>query len=115
MNSLSRPVTVVEKKASHMGILERFRINKAIEEVLNTTKDEWAFQYLVEALEDEDWWVRERAMNALANLDDQRAVPALLRSLRSMLEAKLITGNEAYRKAVNKSEFEPFRKQEAAV
>jgi twitching motility protein PilT len=32
--------------------------------------------------------------------------------LRSLLDAKLITGEEAYRKAVNKSKFEPFREQE---
>jgi twitching motility protein PilT len=34
-------------------------------------------------------------------------------SLRRMLDAKLITGSEAYRKAVNKSEFEQFWEQEA--
>jgi hypothetical protein len=32
--------------------------------------------------------------------------------LRGLLDAKLITGTEAYRKALNKEEFEPFRNLE---
>jgi hypothetical protein len=36
-------------------------------------------------------------------------------SLRKMVQAKLITGDEAYLKAVVKSDFEQFREQEVAV
>jgi len=47
-------------------------------EILNTTKDERAFDYLVKALNDPDWWVRERAIDALANLGNKNAVPHLV-------------------------------------
>ena len=47
-------------------------------EILNTTKDERAFGYLVKALQDPDWWVRERAIDALANLGNKEAVAHLI-------------------------------------
>jgi twitching motility protein PilT len=62
--------------------------------------------------------IREGKTGQLVGVIERGALlgmQSLDHSLRSMLEAKLITGNEAYRKAVNKSEFEPFREQEAAV
>jgi hypothetical protein len=51
-------------------------------EILNTTKDPRALKALVEALDDPDWWVQERAVDALAALGDRHAVPAFLRLLQ---------------------------------
>jgi serine/threonine-protein kinase len=56
-------------------------------EILNTTKDARAYDYLTKALQDPDWWVRERAIDALANLGDTRAVPALIDILTSDSQA----------------------------
>jgi len=57
-------------------------IRRCAIEILNTTKtqagEERTLTSLVGALEDVDWWVRERAIDALARLGDKRAVPALL-------------------------------------
>jgi len=58
-------------------------IRRSAIEILITIRpqagDERIFNALVDALNDEDWWVRERAIDALAGLGDIRAVPALLR------------------------------------
>jgi len=51
-------------------------------EILNTTRDSQAFSALVGALDDADWWVQERTVDALAALGDSRAVPALIRLLQ---------------------------------
>jgi len=57
-------------------------IRRCAIEILNTTRgqvgEERTLASLVGALEDEDWWVRERAIDALASIGDRRAVPALL-------------------------------------
>jgi serine/threonine-protein kinase len=42
---------------------------------------------LLEALGDPDWWVRERAIDALASLGDRRAVPPLLRVMEQDVKA----------------------------
>ena len=42
---------------------------------------------LLEALGDADWWVRERAIDALAGLGDRRAVPPLLRVMEQDVKA----------------------------
>jgi len=50
-------------------------------EILNLTKDPRALASLIAALDDPDWWVRERALDALANMRDARAIPAIQRFL----------------------------------
>ena len=59
------------------GTGDEFMRRTAVE-ILNTTKDARAFGYLVKALKDADWWVRERAIDALANLGNKEAVPHLV-------------------------------------
>lgn len=58
-------------------------IRRCAIEILNSnpahTAHEQVFQSLVEALDDEDWWVRERAIDALGVAGDRRAVAPLLR------------------------------------
>jgi serine/threonine-protein kinase len=54
-------------------------IRRCAVEILNTTRDPQAFKTLVNALDDPDWWVQERAVDALATLGDRHAVPTLLR------------------------------------
>ena len=60
-------------------------IRRCAIEILNTTRaqggEERTLNSLVGALDDEDWWVRERAIDALARIGDRRAVPALLKVL----------------------------------
>ncbi|MDH3454789.1 MAG: HEAT repeat domain-containing protein, partial [Desulfuromonadales bacterium] len=43
-------------------------------EFFNNVVDPLAFDALIERLEDEDWWVREKALRALGKLKDERAV-----------------------------------------
>lgn len=43
-------------------------------EFFNNVIDPLAFDALIERLEDEDWWVREKALRALGKLKDERAV-----------------------------------------
>jgi serine/threonine-protein kinase len=62
-------------------------IRRAAIEILNATKDERAFDHLVSALEDSDWWVRERAVDALAEIGNTQAVPSLLKMLKKKDEA----------------------------
>ena len=62
--------------------------------------------------------IREGKTSQLTGVIERGALlgmKSLDHSLRSLLDAKLITGNEAYRKAVSKGEFEQFREQEPAV
>ena len=59
--------------------------------------------------------IREGKAAQLAGVIERGALlgmQSLDQSLRSMVEAKLITGLEAYRKAVNKTEFERFCTEE---
>ncbi len=62
--------------------------------------------------------IREGKTSQLTGVIERGALlgmKSLDHSLRSLLDAKLITGSEAYRKAVSKGEFEQFREQEPAV
>ncbi len=62
--------------------------------------------------------LREGKTNQLAGVIERSALlgmQSLDHSLHRFLDARLITGNEAYRKAVNKAEFEQFREQEPLV
>lgn len=51
-------------------------------EVINTTRDERAREHLVGALQDSDWWVKERAIDALAVMGGKHS----LKVLREVLE-----------------------------
>ena len=55
-------------------------IRRAAIEILNQTKDERAIKQLIEATRDADWWVSERAVDALAEIGSKRAVPRLVRN-----------------------------------
>jgi hypothetical protein len=59
-------------------------------EILNSVKDERAVAKLIEALKDPDWWVRERAADALANMGDTKAVPALIEMLQTQPESAAV-------------------------
>ena len=41
-------------------------IRRTAIEILNATKDETAVDHLIKATDDSDWWVRERAVDALS-------------------------------------------------
>src|SRR5690606_640655 len=56
-------------------------IRRAAIEILNTCRDKRAVDHLIEATADPDWWVSERAADALAELGDPKAVPAILKML----------------------------------
>ncbi len=53
-------------------------IRRAAIEILNTCRDKRAVDKLIEATRDKDWWVSERAADALAEIGDAKALPALL-------------------------------------
>ncbi|MEM9026292.1 MAG: hypothetical protein AAGB06_05100 [Verrucomicrobiota bacterium] len=42
-------------------------------EIINATEDDSTYNALIGALEDSDWWVRERAVDGLANLGNKQA------------------------------------------
>ena len=50
-------------------------MRRAAIEILNQTKDERAVNFLIEATKDKDWWVSERAVDALAEIGSKKAVP----------------------------------------
>ncbi len=56
-------------------------IRRSAIEIINATKDEMAVEHLMKATEDEDWWVRERAVDALAQIGNKKAVPKLVAML----------------------------------
>jgi len=58
-------------------------IRRAAIEILNQTKDERAVDHLIQASRDDDWWVSERAIDALAEIGSKRALPRLLEMLKS--------------------------------
>jgi eukaryotic-like serine/threonine-protein kinase len=66
-------------------------IRRCAVEILITTRvktgGEAIFTSLVDALNDGDWWVRERAIDALAGLGDPRAVPPLIRVMEQDVKA----------------------------
>jgi serine/threonine-protein kinase len=53
-------------------------IRRAAIEILNTTRDPRAVDHLIAATKDDDWWVSERAADALADMGNEKAIPALL-------------------------------------
>jgi eukaryotic-like serine/threonine-protein kinase len=60
---------------------ENENIRRAAIEILNQTRDERAVDHLMAATQDADWWVRERAADALAEIGSAKALPALARML----------------------------------
>jgi HEAT repeat protein len=81
---------VVEAVLSLVKDKDEF-IRRCAVEILITTRvktgGEAIFTCLVDALDDGDWWVRERAIDALASLGDQRAVAPLVRVMEQDLKA----------------------------
>ncbi|HLY52534.1 MAG TPA: protein kinase, partial [Steroidobacteraceae bacterium] len=57
-------------------------------EILNQTKDERAIDSLIQATRDSDWWVSERAVDALAEIGSKRAVPRLMEMLHTGSHSK---------------------------
>jgi serine/threonine-protein kinase len=53
-------------------------IRRSAIEILNQTKDEAAVEHLIAATRDEDWWVCERSVDALAAIGNTEAVPRLV-------------------------------------
>jgi serine/threonine-protein kinase len=62
-------------------------IRRTAIEILNSTKDERAVDGLIQATDDTDWWVRERAVDALSKIGSPKALP----KLESMLGANAKT------------------------
>jgi eukaryotic-like serine/threonine-protein kinase len=58
-------------------------IRRAAIEILNQTKDERAVAQLIEATKDPDWWVSERAVDALAEIGSTKALPRFVEMLGS--------------------------------
>jgi eukaryotic-like serine/threonine-protein kinase len=52
-------------------------IRRTAIEILNATKDERAVDHLIQATDDSDWWVRERAVDALSKIGNAKALPKL--------------------------------------
>ena len=46
-------------------------------EILNATKSDEAEDHLIKATDDTDWWVRERAIDALSKIGSSKALPKL--------------------------------------
>lgn len=66
-------------------------IRRCAIEILNSVRtqirDDRAFSSLMDSLNDNDWWVRERAIDALGGLGDTRAVPKLLEMIERDVKA----------------------------
>jgi serine/threonine-protein kinase len=56
-------------------------IRRSAIEILNQTRDDRAVSHLIGATRDPDWWVRERAADALAEIGNPKAAPALVTML----------------------------------
>src|SRR5205814_5672303 len=63
---------------------------RAASEILNQTKDERAVESLIAATRDSDWWVSERAVDALAEIGSKRAVPRLMEMLQTPASGKAL-------------------------
>jgi len=73
----------VTNAALHLIRDDDENIRRSAIEILNQTRDERAVKHLIAATGDKDWWVRERAADALADIGSTDALPALM----TMLEA----------------------------
>ena len=58
-------------------------IRRTVIEILNQTRDERAAGHLIAATKDDDWWVSERAVDALGAMATPAAVPRLLEMLQT--------------------------------
>ncbi|MFN8546566.1 MAG: protein kinase [Candidatus Eisenbacteria bacterium] len=62
-------------------------------EILNSIPSERSVPALIDALNDQDWWVRERAIDALGKTRDSRAVDPLMTQMRADPQvANLVVG-----------------------
>jgi len=75
----------VTNAALHLIRDDDENIRRSAIEILNQTRDERAVKHLIAATADKDWWVRERAADALADIGNSDALPALM---------KMLDGNE---------------------
>ncbi len=66
-------------------------VRRAAIEILNQTKDERAVKFLIDATRDTDWWVRERAVDALAEIGSKQALPSLVELLGASDDRSLPT------------------------
>ena len=73
----------VVKAVLHLVRDKNEDIRRTAIEILNLTKDEGAVNSLIDATRDSDWWVSERAVDALAEIGSKRAVPRLLEMLNA--------------------------------
>ena len=83
-------------------------MRRAAIEILNQTKDERAVNFLIEATKDKDWWVSERAVDALAEIGSKKAVPALMELLNSENTRSLPTVARALGKLGDARVIEPM-------
>jgi len=73
----------VTNAALHLIRDDDENIRRSAIEILNQTRDERAVKHLIAATKDKDWWVRERAADALADIGSTDALPALMDMLES--------------------------------
>ena len=52
-------------------------IRRTAIEILNSTKSDRAEDHLIKATDDSDWWVRERAIDALSKMGSTKVIPKL--------------------------------------
>ncbi len=78
-------------------------IRRCAVEFFNKISDPSAFDALVERLEDEDWWVRQKAIRALGLAKDKRAIEHFAKLISDTIigwavpvSLAMIGGNEAY-------------------
>ncbi|MBN2371842.1 MAG: PilT/PilU family type 4a pilus ATPase [Vicinamibacteria bacterium] len=78
---------LLEEYLSHpRDVVRRFAV-----ETFYRLKDPETLGLLVRtAAEDEDWWVRERAIEAIAALGDERAVPHVVNIMKSQVEMQIV-------------------------
>ena len=71
----------VTNAALHLIRDEDENVRRSAIEILNQTRDERAVAHLIAATKDKDWWVRERAADALGDIGNSEAMPALIEML----------------------------------
>src|SRR5690606_37590671 len=85
-------------------------VRRAAIEILNQTKDERAVNFLIQATRDKDWWVSERAVDALAEIGSKKALPTLLELLETGNARSLPTIARALGKIGDPRAIEPLVK-----
>jgi len=75
-------------------------IRRAAIEILNQTKDERAVAQLIEATKDKDWWVCERAVDALAEIGATR--PCRASSNAGQLRGQIAAHRDSRRRQIRR-------------